>query len=288
MAASVAPSSLPCPSKRPAESADDSLISKVRTFVEAELAGNDASHDWSHIARVWALARRLAADEGLGADDLELVELAALLHDIDDWKYSGSETAGVEAARAFLEKEGVAAGKIDRVCFVIQRVSFHDEIGRSDEERQAMRQDKALACVQDADRLDAIGAIGIARTFTFGGKKMRPLYSKEEMANGPAALAAMTAADAAGRGGGSATATAAAASSSSSSSSPSSAAPKMATKEEYGKKGKDSSTTYHFHEKLFHLRGMMKTESGKRVAQERHDFMASFLDRFYKECQGEM
>ena len=282
-----------------------SLIDRTAAFVRTALAGNDASHDFAHIERVWALARTLATSEGLAAAALGNVELAALLHDIDDWKYSGSETAGVEAAEKFLAAEGVGAARVERICYIIKRVSFHDELGRSEEERRLQLADKELACVQDADRLDAIGAVGIARTFTYGGKKMRKLYSDNDLAEGPKALKAMRAADeaaaAAGAGvksvvAGEAGAVAAGgeeakdagAGGAGGAGATGGSLPQIATKAEYGKGKTDASTTFHFHEKLFHLRGMMKTEAGRAVAEERHQFMATFLGRLYGECAGKV
>ena len=229
--------------------------------------------------------------------------MAALLHDIDDWKYSGSETAGVEAAEKFLAAEGVGAARVERICFIIKRVSFHDELGRSEEERRLQLADKELACVQDADRLDAIGAVGIARTFTYGGKKMRKLYSDNDLAEGPQALEAMRAADEAAAGVGVKSVVAggagvgagrgeeakdADAGEAGGAGATGGSLPQIATKAEYGKGKTDASTTFHFHEKLFHLRGMMKTEAGRAVAEERHQFMATFLGRLYSECAGKV
>ena len=95
------------------------------------MEGNDASHDYAHIERVYNIAMNIARQEKLGEEDLQIVALAALLHDIADWKYSGSETAGVEAAEAYLGKiPSLSKETIDRICWIIQRVSFHDEIGR--------------------------------------------------------------------------------------------------------------------------------------------------------------
>ena len=135
------------------------------------------------------MALRLAKDEGVSDDEQEVCELAALLHDIADWKYSGSETAGLvslqsASARTPLPGAEVAAKFLRSLCYdekkiglvvdIINGVSFHAEIGG---EVKAVT--PALAIVQDADRLDAIGAIGIARCFTYGGTKKRALYDPE-------------------------------------------------------------------------------------------------------------
>jgi uncharacterized protein len=103
-----------------------------------------------------------------------VVELAALLHDVKDWKYSGSETAGADAVRAFLESRGCARELIERVVHVVAHVGFKNELGRA--AGQQLQLTPELAVVQDADRLDAIGAIGIARCFTFGGARNRAIY----------------------------------------------------------------------------------------------------------------
>eukprot|EP01083_Nonionella_stella_P304624 1059467_1 len=156
--------------------AAQSLVSKVEEFVRAELAGQDLSHDYAHIERVRTLSLELAHEEGVSGDNLEVVELAALLHDIRDWKYSGSESAGQDAAREFLTAQCVPEGKIARVCRIIDGVSFKNELGRpvcGDESNPG--RNKELFVVQDADRLDAIGAVGIARTFAYAGHKGHPM-----------------------------------------------------------------------------------------------------------------
>ena len=136
---------------------------------------------------MWRLTRTLAAREvdrvGPGQLDVEVAELAALLHDIADWKYSGSETAGVERAREWLTEQGYCAAKKQRVLYIIENVSFHTELGKKEPGPEEPGPEEAsklptleLQIVQDADRLDAIGAIGVARAFTYGGHKKRPLY----------------------------------------------------------------------------------------------------------------
>ena len=140
----------------------------------------------NHIERVWRLTRTLAAREvdrvGPGQLDVEVAELAALLHDIADWKYSGSETEGVERAREWLTEQGYCAAKKQRVLYIIENVSFHTELGKKEPGPEEAQPEASklptleLQIVQDADRLDAIGAIGVARAFTYGGHKKRPLY----------------------------------------------------------------------------------------------------------------
>eukprot|EP00051_Salpingoeca_urceolata_P013207 m.164981 g.164981 ORF g.164981 m.164981 type:complete len:221 (+) comp17730_c0_seq1:35-697(+) len=152
------------------------IIEETESFVRKELDGMEGSHDFHHIQRVRKMAKRLAAAEKLSEEECEIAELAALLHDIEDWKYSGSETAGAEKALEFLLQQNYPREKADRVVAVVQNVSFHSELGGT---QQGTEMPKALGVVQDADRLDAIGAIGIARCFAFGGSKGRPIYDPE-------------------------------------------------------------------------------------------------------------
>ena len=222
------------------------IIEKTAKHVQSSLKGNDASHDFAHIQRVHALAENIAKQENCTPDELELVSLSALLHDIADWKYSGSETAGVEAARNFLQAVEYPKDRIDKICWVIQRVSFHDEIGRTNEEIEAMKRDKILCIVQDADRCDAIGAIGIARCFTYGGKKGHTLYKDDCIDN----------------------------------------IVREISKDDYMAAGKNSSTIDHFYEKLLRLKDKMKTEGGRNIAEGRHDFMKAYLQQFKNEVQG--
>jgi len=144
------------------------IILKAEEYVRAELKGNDGSHDWFHIDRVRKLAYMIAKTENLV--HLDVVVLAALLHDIKDWKYSGSETAGADAARTFLLENNYPSDKVELVCRVIANIGFKNELGG------AIETFPELAVVQDADRLDAIGAVGIARTFTYGGARNRAIY----------------------------------------------------------------------------------------------------------------
>ena len=146
----------------------EEIISKTVDFVKKELADAEGGHDWWHIYRVWKNACNIAQSEDV---DLLVVELGALLHDIADSKFhAGNEEIGPQKARAFLEKIGVDESIILHISNIIRYVSFkggnHEQKFKSPE----------LDVVQDADRLDAIGAIGIARTFNYGGFKNRALY----------------------------------------------------------------------------------------------------------------
>lgn len=147
------------------------LIDKTILFVKETLAQAEGGHDWFHIERVYKNALLIAASENC---DLEIVQLGALLHDIADSKFhDGDETIGPKTARTFLESENVVATTIDHVIAIIENISFKG--GRVERKFSSIE----LDIVQDADRLDAIGAIGIARTFNYGGFKNRTLYNPE-------------------------------------------------------------------------------------------------------------
>ncbi|CAL5229842.1 g13251 [Coccomyxa viridis] len=149
-------------------------IQITEDFVKQELArlGPDASHDWWHVYRVRNLAKSLARQEGLTGKSVHLVEVAALLHDVQDWKYSHSENASRASVQAFLEAQGVSREQKDQILNIIAGVGFKDELGSKGKGETSPE----LACVQDADRLDAVGAIGIARCFTYGGYFKRVLH----------------------------------------------------------------------------------------------------------------
>lgn len=144
------------------------LIDHTAAHVRAALSGEGSGHDWWHVYRVWRTARQIALAEG--ADRL-VVELAALLHDLGDHKFhDGDETVGPRMAREWLQALAVDAGVIDHVTEIIGDLSF-----KGAGVATPMRTIEGM-CVQDADRLDAIGAIGIARAFAYGGHKGRALY----------------------------------------------------------------------------------------------------------------
>jgi uncharacterized protein len=146
-----------------------SIINETENFVKNELSGAEGGHDWWHIWRVWKLSVKIAETEPA---DLFVVELGALLHDIADSKfYNGDETLGPQKARSFLESLGVDESVIDHVVKIIENISFSAGKGK-----QSFRS-KELDIIQDADRLDAMGAIGIARAFNYGGFKNRQLYN---------------------------------------------------------------------------------------------------------------
>ena len=211
------------------------IINNTILFVKNQLAHAEGGHDWFHIERVYKNALLIAEEEEC---DLTVVKLAALLHDIADSKFhGGDETVGPKTARTFLESQNVSEDIILHVIAIIENISFKG--GNFEKKFNS----KELEIVQDADRLDAIGAIGIARTFNYGGFKNRPLYNPHIQPN------------------------------------------LNMSKEEY--KNSESPTLNHFYEKLLLLKDKMNTETGKKIAQKRHDFMVTFLSQFYAEWDGE-
>lgn len=143
-------------------------LQKTITFVKQQLQNAEGGHDWFHIQRVFNNSLLIAKNENV---DLFVVQLGALLHDIADSKFhNGDETVGPKIARQFLTSIGVANDVIEHVVNIIENISFKG--GNVTQKFNSLE----LQVVQDADRLDAIGAIGIARTFNYGGFKNRALY----------------------------------------------------------------------------------------------------------------
>jgi uncharacterized protein len=164
------------------------IIEQTAAFVKKQLANAEGGHDWWHIYRVWQNAKTIASSESA---DLFVVELGALLHDIADSKFhDGDELKGPEIASEFLQNLNVEANIIDHVVKIIQHISFKG--GHNEGQFKSIE----LDIIQDADRLDASGAIGIARAFNYGGFKNRKIYdptippkpqqSKEEYKNSTA------------------------------------------------------------------------------------------------------
>ena len=146
------------------------IIDRAEAFARQCFAGDASGHDHWHTLRVRQLARRLAEAEGA---DVRTAELAALLHDVDDEKLSPETAAEKRRARDFLEREGLPETEIARILHIIGQVSYKGTDSVAPDSIEGM-------CVQDADRLDAIGAIGVARTFAFGGSRGRALWDPEE------------------------------------------------------------------------------------------------------------
>ncbi len=147
------------------------LINDTIAFVKKELENAEGGHDWFHIERVYKNAALIANGENC---DILIVQLGALLHDIADSKFhDGDETVGTKKARLFLESKNVHENTIAHVVNIIENISFKG--GHETKKFSSLE----LDIVQDADRLDAIGAIGIARTFNYGGFKNRAIYNPE-------------------------------------------------------------------------------------------------------------
>ncbi|MFN4762179.1 HD domain-containing protein [Gillisia sp. Q332] len=211
------------------------IIENTKSFVKQTLQHAEGGHDWFHIQRVYNNAKLIAETENA---DLFVVELGALLHDIADSKFhDGDETLGPKIASEFLTTQEVPSAVITHVVNIIENISFKG----GNEEQQFTSLE--LDIIQDADRLDALGAIGIARTFNYGGFKERALYDPQIK-------------------------------------------PDLAmSKETY--KASTAPTINHFYEKLLLLKERMNTESGRKIAEERHRYMEHFLEQFYAEWKGE-
>ena len=212
------------------------IIDKTVQFVQKTLKGAEGGHDWFHIERVWKNAKLIAKEEDV---DLFIIELGALLHDIADSKfYDGDETIGPKKSRAFLENLNIDENIILHVENIINNISYKNSLDKTNNKFKS----KELDVIQDADRLDAIGAIGIARAFNYGGFKNREIHN-----------------------------------------------PKIEPNINQGKEAYKKSTAptiAHFYEKLLLLKDKMNTETGMKIALERHKFMEQFLDQFYKEWEG--
>lgn len=196
----------------------ESIIPYVEKFVRENLAGHDGGHDWWHIDRVRKLALGICLSEG--NDDPLVVELASLLHDIGDSKFNGGDREELlMKADQLLAGLGADEKSRNEILFINRNISFSK--GGKPAGTSAV-----FDIVQDADRLDAMGAVGIARAFNYGGFRNNPIYD-------PA--------------------------------------------------GEVPSTIAHFHEKLLKLKDLMNTRTGRRLAGERHRYMETFLERFYKD-----
>lgn len=154
---------------------------RVRRTVEhvrQRLSATDPGHDWLHVERVWRTARQLAEREGARGD---VVDLAALLHDVADAKFhGGDDAAGARETAAWLRELGVEEELLERTVEVVRAIHFPGpSVGVEEERRRSPSLEHAV--VQDADRLDAIGAIGVARAFSFGGARGRPFYDAQSV-----------------------------------------------------------------------------------------------------------
>lgn len=148
---------------------ESNIIKLTKSHVRKLLEGESSGHDWWHVYRVWKNAVYIGKRENA---DLFVVQLAALLHDIADWKFhAGDDSVGPKMARRWLEKLQIDGGVISHVCEIMREMSFKGAGVKS-----GMKTREGMV-VQDADRLDAIGAIGIARAFAYGGHKGREIYN---------------------------------------------------------------------------------------------------------------
>lgn len=215
---------------------DSGVIERIAEEVKRRLEGEGSGHDWWHTYRVWKMSKRIGIGEGA---DLFVVELAALLHDIADHKFhNGDDTVGPAVSRQMLAGYSLPDEVIDHVCDIIGTMSYKGAGVKTD-----MRTLEGKV-VQDADRIDAIGAIGIARAFAYGGYKNRPIHvpGEEPILH--------------------------------------------LTKEAYFKS--NGASVNHFYEKLLLLKERMNTEMAKKIAESRHMFMEEYLNRFFKEWEGEI
>lgn len=208
---------------------DQEKIKQCRNEVKKIYEQFDASHDWQHIERVMKNAKTILQQE---TADAVIVELAVLLHDVSDPKYKKPDE---DLERDILDRLELSDTQRHKIQQVIESVSFKGGNGKPATSIEAK-------IVQDADRLDAIGAIGIARAFAYGGAKGRKLYDWNEKAR-----TEMT---------------------------------------EYEYREAQTSSVTHFYEKLLLLKDQMTTETGKQMAEERHEFMLSFLKQLQTETDG--
>lgn len=188
----------------------NNIVESAIAYIKELYESTPGSHDFSHTMRVYKTATNIAKD--YPDANMELISLSALLHDVDDYKFFN--TKDNENAKKFLKEQNVSEDKINKICGIINEISFSKNRGHKPSSIEAM-------IVQDADRLDAIGAIGIARTFSFGGEKNRPIETSIQ----------------------------------------------------------------HFYDKLLLLKDEMNTESAKKIAEQRHQYLLDFLKEYDKETK---
>ena len=211
---------------------DKNIIEAATVFVKRVFENDYSGHDYFHTLRVYQMAKKIAEQEHA---DVLTVQLAALLHDVDDVKLSPSTHANKDRAVGFLREHGVGQDLINTICRIIGEVSFKG----TDTVVPTTLEGK---CVQDADRLDAIGAIGIARAFAFGGSRNRTIYDPDEK-------------------------------------------PKLNMSEKE-LRCHVSTTVNHFYEKLFLLKDMMNTATAQKIAEQRDEYMKSYIAEFLDEWNG--
>ncbi len=211
---------------------DKKIINDALEFVKNAFNDDYSGHDYFHTLRVYKMATKIAEQENA---NLKIVQLAALLHDVDDIKLSPETSVNKDRAVNFLRKHGISESMIKTICYIIGEVSFRGTDSITPETIEGK-------CVQDADRLDAIGAIGIARTFAYGGSHNRIIYDPEIKPT------------------------------------------VNMNSDEY--KNHISTSINHFYEKLFQLKDLMNTDSAKRIAKQRDDYMRTYIAEFLDEWDG--
>lgn len=213
----------------------ENLVEQIADFVKSQNSDIATGHDWYHIDRVRKNALYLQSKEG---GNKEVIELAALLHDISDYKFNGgNEQLGGDVSYDTIISLGGSVEIAEKVRIIVNSVSYK---GAHVEDTTTSLEAKI---VQDADRLDAIGAIGIARTFAYGGHAGNPIYDPEL----PSQL--------------------------------------HNSFEEY--KNSKSTTINHFYEKLLLLSNKTHTNTARQIAEERTEYMKTFLTQFYREWNNE-
>ncbi|KAI8090267.1 uncharacterized protein B0P05DRAFT_530086 [Gilbertella persicaria] len=226
------------------------VLNETRKMVSEYMSGFDSSHDMYHVDRVVDVALAIANDLKTSNPnlDLELVELAALCHDVGDRKYYQGKETGGQMIQTFLQAQNYPKAQL--VARIVDNIGFSKELGWNDEcddpEQVSWRNHcLELHAVQDADKLDAIGAFGILRCAAFSGAKNRPLYVPDHKPI------------------------------------------ENITQEQYlSNNATNSSAITHFHEKLFKLKSMMRTPKGKALAVERDQFMQLFVQQIEKEFKS--
>jgi len=207
---------------------EQEIISGVTDFVREALQGHDSGHGWLHIERVVRLALHIHEREQRG--NRFIIELGALMHDVGDHKFALHD--GPAEIQRILAGFGVDPGIIEAVKDINENISFSKG-------KRTSPASPELEIVQDADRLDAMGAIGIARAFNYGGFKGNEIYDPRERLSDPPLLSVT--------------------------------------------RKNSISTVHHFYDKLLLLRDLMNTDTGKKLAEERHEFMVMYLEQFFRE-----
>lgn len=211
---------------------NDMIIRDALEFVRDMFHDDYSGHDYFHTLRVYKMAAKIAEQENA---NLKIVQLAALLHDVDDIKLSPETYANKDRAVSFLRQHGISEAMIKTICNIIGEVSFRGTDSTAPETIEGK-------CVQDADRLDAMGAIGIARAFAYGGNHNRVIYDPEIKP-----IVSMNA-------------------------------------DQY--QSHSSTTINHFYEKLFQLKDLMNTDTAKKIAGQREDYMKTYISEFLAEWDG--